>query len=1184
MVFPTIPTAAAGRVLTATQADTTATRTFPSLTSLTKDSGDLLIAICVAYQTGTGTNAAFSSWGGGFTEFHDSATSTTMAIGAAYKWSTGSETGTFTVTQAGTITGHAVMFLLSIPGAHATTPPEAGGRVSDTTTVVQPGALDPAGWAAEDTLWISLGASGETGTGGAFQGMSTGDITPYTDNVVTGISADVVGGVEAKILFRQANAASEQPPAFSNDISNARGAALTIAVRPSNLQTVAPSAIASGEAFGSPTVDIVGGISTIVPGGVATLEAVGSPAVDTGATAAQYIGVTSVAQTGTAGTSSPSAAMPSGTNGGDLLLAFHAIGSSSDTISFPAGWSTPVRNTGGTGIGDSFSWKIAAGSVGSATTEPALVVTSGSSRNHAIVLLAYRVSDTVNPIVATPSTAITVATTSKATPGGTASGDILELNFITDHPAGSTSTASTWTPPANVTQRGAANNVQNGFLGTSIVVGEFNTNPTSSGSMPSRTWTTSLSCVGSAWSVAIKSGGAPSAPTPTISYRANGLSKVRVKTVNATSVRLKIGTNSAVTTGVQFTSAVTPTAEGLSLHDWSGLGLTAGTRYYYKVMMTDSLSAEAADTEGTVGSFKVPPTGQTSFNFCFGSCTEATDSAALAKVALRGDDFFLQTGDLYYADGTGTDAANFRAKFDAKLSATNHHAVFATAMVSYQPSDHDGGMNNNYVGTNDATARDNFNTVYRERMPNSPVETTTGTYYAFTWGRIRFIHADERSFKSLASATDNSSKTMLGTTQKQWLKDQITNATEPVIIWVGDTAWTGATTASADHWAGYNTERTEMANFITASGKNVARIGGDMHAVAADDGTNSAGGIAVFHGAPLNNNASQKGTPYSHGPIPSSGTTVVQQYGRMVVTDSGGSISLAFTGYDDTDTSLLTYTKTYTLPVTTLPTGIASAEAVGSPSVGLVLNTASTAIASTEAFGSPTVGTGLTVTPTGLASAEVFGTPALASLLTTSPTGVASGNVFGTPILTSLLTLSPTAIASSEAFGATAVTSQLYLTPTSIATANAFGTPTLSVSIPLSPTAIASVEAFGTALVGSGLTLAPSGGVSVEAFGVPIVSGVLIVTPTGIATTNAFGTTTLASTIAVLPTAIASLLTVPNPVISTQLVLTPTGIVTEFAFGSVLVSFPGALAVTRVASSGIWVVAERWHAAGGTWA
>lgn len=231
MTFPTIPTVAAGRVLSNVQANTTATRTFPSLTGLTKNSGDLLIAICVAYQTSTGTNAAFSGWTGGFTEFHDSATSTTMAIGMAYKWSTGSETGTIDVTQAGTITGHAGMFLLSIAGAHATTAPEAGSRASGTTVAANPAAFDPAGWAAEDTLWIAVAGSGETSTTGNYTGAASAP-TNYTSYAETGISGDVVGGVEAAVAFRQLNAASEDVGVFSVDLSNARNAAVVVAVRP----------------------------------------------------------------------------------------------------------------------------------------------------------------------------------------------------------------------------------------------------------------------------------------------------------------------------------------------------------------------------------------------------------------------------------------------------------------------------------------------------------------------------------------------------------------------------------------------------------------------------------------------------------------------------------------------------------------------------------------------------------------------------------------------------------------------------------------------------------------------------------------------------------------------------------------------------------------------------------------
>lgn len=230
MAFPTIPTVAAGRLLTTAQADTSETRTFPDLASLTKNSGDLLLAICVAYQSSV-TDSAFSSWGGGFTESEDSGTSTSMAIGVAYKWSTGSETGTFTVTQAATITGHAAMILMSIPGAHASTVPEGGSRANGTSSGADPGTFNPVNWDAEDTLWIALAGGGETATTGAFTGVTAAPAN-YTDFAATAISQDVVGGCNAAVAFRQLNAASEDVGTFTVDTSNARNAAMVLAVRP----------------------------------------------------------------------------------------------------------------------------------------------------------------------------------------------------------------------------------------------------------------------------------------------------------------------------------------------------------------------------------------------------------------------------------------------------------------------------------------------------------------------------------------------------------------------------------------------------------------------------------------------------------------------------------------------------------------------------------------------------------------------------------------------------------------------------------------------------------------------------------------------------------------------------------------------------------------------------------------
>ena len=230
MAFPTIPTGA--RVVSNNQANTTATRTFPNLSGLTKNAGDLLIAICCVYQA-SGTGATFSGWTAGWTEFADFGTSgTTMGIGMAYKWSTGSETGTIAVTQAGTPTGHASMMILSIPGAHATTPPEAGSFASG-TGAANPASFDPAGWAAEDTLWIAVGGNGETSATGTWTGMGSAP-TNYSNYVDTATAdTSTVGQSELAVAFRQLNASAEDVGAFTgNDTSNARDCACIIAVRP----------------------------------------------------------------------------------------------------------------------------------------------------------------------------------------------------------------------------------------------------------------------------------------------------------------------------------------------------------------------------------------------------------------------------------------------------------------------------------------------------------------------------------------------------------------------------------------------------------------------------------------------------------------------------------------------------------------------------------------------------------------------------------------------------------------------------------------------------------------------------------------------------------------------------------------------------------------------------------------
>lgn len=371
-------------------------------------------------------------------------------------------------------------------------------------------------------------------------------------------------------------------------------------------------------------------------------------------------------------------------------------------------------------------------------------------------------------------------------------------------------------------------------------------------------------------------------------------------------VRLKIGTDQAVTQNVVYSAPVPPSALGDAMHTVTGL--SRGQTYYYRVQMNSTL-----DNHAVVGRIVVAPNTATSFAFCFASCCNTADHGVFEYIRNRNDPLFLHLGDLWYADNTGQTIENFRNRMNLPLSTDKQGALYATTPLSYTPSDHDAGMKNESVGELDGPALALFNQAYRENFATPLVQATSGVYHTFVYGRVRFIVLDGRTFKSNPAATDNASKTMLGATQKQWLKDTITASAQKVIVIANDVPWAGPTQAGADHWSGYNTERVEIGNFINASGKKAVIIGGDMHALAHSSGASYGRGIPNYQGAPLVNAASIKGAPWD-ALYPTTAGATMSQYGRVVVTDTGGStIRLVFTGYSAEGVARISRTDTFTV-------------------------------------------------------------------------------------------------------------------------------------------------------------------------------------------------------------------------------------------------------------------------------
>jgi phosphodiesterase/alkaline phosphatase D-like protein len=384
---------------------------------------------------------------------------------------------------------------------------------------------------------------------------------------------------------------------------------------------------------------------------------------------------------------------------------------------------------------------------------------------------------------------------------------------------------------------------------------------------------------------------------------------VAQKTSANSEVRLRYSTASDLS-GATVSAAVTPDANGLS--KVTLVGLSPDTTYYYGYRL------DGADTV-PYGRCKTLKSGAHSFSFAFGSCLQNLASGTVFDaIRAKNPAFLLHFGDMNYFDLVSSLASDYRAKWD-KLFADvpKFHEFWANVPVAYIWSDHDYG-DNNCPGA--IPGRDVARAVYREYTPRYPlVEATGSIYHTFVIGRVRFIMLDTRSNRSAWTDADTATKTMLGATQKQWLKDLLlANPDEPKVL-CSDSPWV-ATTNDNEHWGAYRTEREEIADFVRANGiRNVVCLGGDLHAAAADYGVNSTGRFPQFLASPFEKDAVVRGGPYTHGPSPAAtnGAVTLKQYGWVDVTDDGGNaVTLTYTAFDEAGAKLFP-SLSVAMPMTT---------------------------------------------------------------------------------------------------------------------------------------------------------------------------------------------------------------------------------------------------------------------------
>jgi len=371
------------------------------------------------------------------------------------------------------------------------------------------------------------------------------------------------------------------------------------------------------------------------------------------------------------------------------------------------------------------------------------------------------------------------------------------------------------------------------------------------------------------------------------------------------SVKIQLSQDQNFITGVTYTSALVPNEYGYIRTTIEGL--QSNTQYYARIASYDGTTAD----NNTIAKFKTPPSGNHSFKFGFGSCLQNKQyNGGQARVlrnikqkAETGDiEFFYMLGDWDYNDIATNDVNLFYDSYHERFNGTTASRAlgfysskdcWASMPLYYINDDHDSGPDNGYK---DSPAKVAAIATFRDVVPGPTLANlsgiTSGVYYSFTRGRIRFVATDNRNERTQDPSVSNpkrpndESQYILSTQQEQWFKDQISQAATggQAIIWVNSIAWIGpgaatgapddprpsgatydydikrewngyvgrdfdtgatlgitydfVTTGARDIWGTRELQRERIANHIIGLTMNdrIVIISGDMHALAFDDG------------------------------------------------------------------------------------------------------------------------------------------------------------------------------------------------------------------------------------------------------------------------------------------------------------------------------------------------------------
>lgn len=327
--------------------------------------------------------------------------------------------------------------------------------------------------------------------------------------------------------------------------------------------------------------------------------------------------------------------------------------------------------------------------------------------------------------------------------------------------------------------------------------------------------------------------------------------------------------------------------------------------YLISVYVNGVLQIDCADLRFRLDRFYGSDPEYRNFTAVAGSCQYTGSNHPVFEKMLENDPIFIShMGDLHYQDATSMGPWSLGVM--SSLGSPGMKKLLEKTPMVWTWDNHDriimdkggpgGGLN---YGTTDPE------TLLHWKLLSGNAGWGTSDSAGKTWktGRVRFIQTDNWTMKDDPDF-DPEPRTFLGAAQKQWFKDTLIAAEEPLIVWFCQ--WPSAG-ASSGRWNSYNAETNELTSFLNSHPsikERIVMIGADSHSLQVTDGTRTQGN---FVGIPsLNISGFNRSSDSGHGgagwlydmALRDSTTSELEVggYSRITVEDDGTDLEFLWEG------------------------------------------------------------------------------------------------------------------------------------------------------------------------------------------------------------------------------------------------------------------------------------------------